>query len=474
MTGSVLIADDDGAIRRVLTEALTRRGHDVKAAPDGATLWRWAETGEGDVVVTDVAMPDMDGFDLLARLKRARPDLPVIVMSARSTLATAVQATQGGAFDYLAKPFDLDDLVRLVDRALGDGDGVPVAGEAEAGVATTMIGRSPAMQALYRTIAHLAGSDMTALITGESGTGKELVARALHDFSARRTAPFVAVNMAAIPRELVESELFGHERGAFTGAVSRRTGRFEEAAGGTLFLDEIGDMPADAQTRLLRVLQERSFARVGGRGAINTDVRIVAATNRDPEAMVASGTLRQDLYYRLNVVPLHVPPLRERAEDIPALLAAFTNQCAREGLRPKTFTAQAMARLRAHPWPGNVRELQNVVRRALLLSPGETIGAEAVARYLKVGPVEAGSGGGLGAIVERHVRAYLEAHDDALPIRGLYGQVLREVERPLVELTLRATNGNQLRAAELLGLNRNTLRKKIRELGIAVARGARS
>jgi two-component system nitrogen regulation response regulator GlnG len=473
VTGSVLVADDDGAIRRVLAEALTRQGYAVRTAPDGGTLWRWAEAGEGDVVVTDVAMPDMDGLDLLARLRAARPHLPVIVMSARSTLLTAVQATQGGAFDYLAKPFDLDDLVRLVERALGDGAAGPAAGLGEDPGGTRMIGRSPAMQALFRTIARLASTDLTALITGESGTGKELVARALHEFSARRTRPFVAVNMAAIPRELVESELFGHERGAFTGAVGRRTGRFEEAASGTLFLDEIGDMPADAQTRLLRVLQEGTYARVGGRGAITTDVRIVAATNRDPAALVAAGALRQDLYYRLNVVPLHVPPLRQRFEDVPSLVAHFVGLCESEGLRPKAFTAGAMDRLRAHDWPGNVRELHNVVRRALLLSPGETIGAEALTRYLRVGAGEPAGGDGLGASVERHLRTYLEAHDDALPIRGLYGHVLREVERPLVELTLKATNGNQLRAAELLGLNRNTLRKKIRELGIAVTRGAR-
>ncbi len=482
MTGSVLIADDDASIRRVLTEALTRHGYTVKAAADGDTLWRWAGQGEGDVVITDVAMPDMDGLDLLDRLRRSRPTLPVIVMSARSTLTTAVQATQGGAFDYLPKPFDLDDLVRLIERALvageaaGNGQSVAVAGD-DSAEPVRLIGRSPAMQALFRTIARLAGTDLTALIIGESGTGKELVARALHQFSTRRGRRFVAVNMAAIPRELVESELFGHERGSFTGATARRAGRFEEARGGTLFLDEIGDMPLEAQTRLLRVLQEGEFTPIGGRGSIAADVRVLAATNRAPTMLVRSGALRQDLYYRLNVVPLHVPPLRDRIEDIPALATHVMGVCEREGLPAKRLTPEAVERLKGHDWPGNVRELNNVVRRALLLSPGDVIDADGIATYLSDGFAGGTSGDGaegLGASIERHLRAYFGAHaDDALPIRGLYEQVLREVERPLVELTLQATHGNQLRAAEVLGVNRNTLRKKIRDLGIAIVRGGR-
>ncbi|MEX2648547.1 MAG: nitrogen regulation protein NR(I) [Alphaproteobacteria bacterium] len=476
MTGSVLVADDDASIRRVLTEALSREGYAVKAAADGRTLFGWAEGGEGDVVVTDVIMPDIDGLDLLARLRRARPDLPVIVMSARSTLMTAVEATQGGAFDYLPKPFDLQELVDMVGRALGEGNGRGASVEAEDGTdGARLIGRSSAMQELFRTVARLAGTDLTALITGESGTGKELVARALHDFSRRRAKPFVAVNVAAIPRELVESELFGHERGAFTGATGRRAGRFAEAEGGSLFLDEIGDMPIDAQTRLLRVLQQGEFTPIGARGAVAADVRILSATNQDPAALVRRGALRQDLFYRLNVVPVRVPPLRERRDDIPALVAHFMAACEMAGLAPRVFSADALERLRAHPWPGNVRELRNVVSRALLLGSGDTIDAVTVAACLRDGlgkPDEPGEDG-LGPSVERHLRAYFRAHGDALPIQGLYERVLREVERPLVALTLDATRGNQLRAAEMLGLNRNTLRKKIRELGIAVIRGGR-
>jgi two-component system, NtrC family, nitrogen regulation response regulator GlnG len=479
MTGAtILLADDDAGIRTVLTEALSRRGHEVRATANAATLWQWVTDGDGDLVITDVVMPDGNGLDLLPRLRRARPKLPVIVMSAQSTLLTAVRAAQGGAYEYLPKPFDLGELVGLVDRALrrpgarranGDGEGGP---EGHA-----MVGRSAAMQELFRTVARLAGTDLTAIVIGESGTGKELVARALHDFGRRRNGPFVAVNMAAIPRELVESELFGHEKGAFTGASARREGRFTEARGGTLFLDEIGDMPPEAQTRLLRVLQQGEYTPVGARGTVLADVRIVAATNRDPLRLVRQGLLREDLYYRLNVVPLRVPALRERREDIPALVARFVERCAEEGLEPKVFGQSAMARLQSYDWPGNVRELDNLVRRLLVLTPGAEVAPDAVDRELRSGPpgpqAGNGEGGGLGGSVERHLRDYFAAHAGELPSSGLYDRVLREVERPLIELTMVATRGNQLRAAEVLGLNRNTLRKKIRGLGIAIGRGAR-
>ena len=317
---TVLIADDDRSIRTVLTQALGRAGYQVRSTGHAATLWRWVEDGEGDLVLTDVVMPDENGLDLIPRIRRVRPDLRVVVMSAQSTLITAVKAAQRGAFEYLPKPFDLEELLGVVGRALATPAPVPVT-EAEprdADERLPLIGRSPAMQEIYRTIARLTTADLTVMINGESGTGKELVARALHDYGKRRAGPFVAVNMAAIPRELIESELFGHERGAFTGALNRSPGRFEQANGGTLFLDEIGDMPPEAQTRLLRVLQEGEFTSVGGRQPIKANVRIVAATHRDLRAAIRQGLFREDLFYRLNVVPIRLPPLRERVEDIPA------------------------------------------------------------------------------------------------------------------------------------------------------------
>jgi len=313
-------------------------------------------------------------------------------------------------------------------------------------------------------------------IIGESGTGKELVARALHDFGKRRNGPFVAINMAAIPRELIESELFGHEKGAFTGATARSIGRFEQAQGGTLFLDEIGDMPIEAQTRLLRVLQEGEFTAVGGRVPIRADVRIVAATHNDLRQLIRQGLFREDLYYRLNVAPMRLPPLRERTADIPALVKYFSGLAVREGLPVKRLDEAAMGRLRAHRWPGNVRELENLVRRLAALYSQEVIGVDVVEAELadtpmSDDPLEMVGAEGLAGAVERHIKDYFAAHKGGLPAAGLYDRVLREVERPLIVQTLGATRGNQIRAAHLLGLNRNTLRKKIRELDIPVVRG---
>ncbi len=493
---TILIADDDRAIRTVLSRALGREGYEVRTTGTAAGLWRWIEAGEGDLVITDVVMPDENGLDMIPRIRKLRPQLRVIVMSAQNTLLTAVKATESGAFEYLPKPFDLRELATVVERALSE----PRPRSAPAGEAPgadeeqlPLIGRSPAMQDIYRTLARLMATDLTVTIYGESGTGKELAARALHDYGKRRHGPFIAINMAAIPRELIESELFGHEKGAFTGAGARYAGRFEQASGGTLFLDEIGDMPLEAQTRLLRVLQDGTYTTIGGRAPIRADVRVIAATHRDLRQMVRQGLFREDLYYRLNVVPIRLPPLRERSEDIPELVRHFVARAEAEGLPGKALTAEAMADLMAYRWPGNVRELENLVQRLSALYSQEVIGRPELRAELAEAP-GGGPGGGpggaqggisggsavseapaesLGGAVERHLQEYFLAHQDELPAAGLYDRVLREIERPLIELSLAATRGNQIRAAKLLGLNRNTLRKKIRDLDIQVIRGLR-
>ncbi|MGE0419891.1 MAG: nitrogen regulation protein NR(I) [Acetobacteraceae bacterium] len=483
---TILVADDDRSIRTVLTQALGRSGYQVRSTGNAATLWRWVEEGEGDLVITDVVMPDENGLDLIPRIKRVRPDLRVVVMSAQSTLMTAVKAAQRGAFEYLPKPFDLQELLSVVGRALAQPVEPSVAAPEprDSEERLPLIGRSPAMQEIYRTIARLTTADLTVMINGESGTGKELVARALHDYGKRRGGPFVAINMAAIPRELIESELFGHERGAFTGATNRSQGRFEQANGGTLFLDEIGDMPPEAQTRLLRVLQEGEFTSVGGRQPIKANVRIIAATHRDLRAAIRQGQFREDLFYRLNVVPIRLPPLRERAEDVPLLARHFLDRARDDGLPAKTLDQGAIDRLRQYSWPGNVRELENLMRRLAALCPEEVVTADIVSAEL----ADAGPGGEpptapsaavaapagpdtLSRAVERHIKEFFAAHNDGAGITDLYDKVLAEVERPLIRLTLGATRGNQIKAAAMLGLNRNTLRKKIRDLEIPVVRG---
>ena len=479
--GTILIADDDRSIRTVLDQALGRVGYDVRSTGNAATLWRWVQDGEGDMVITDVVMPDENGLDMLPRIKKLRPDLPVVVMSAQNTLLTAVKATERGAYEYLPKPFDLKELLAVVERALSApkktaASAPAVAPEEEERL--PLIGRSPAMQDIYRVLARLMGTDLTVMITGESGTGKELVARALHDYGKRRAGPFVAINMAAIPRELIESELFGHEKGAFTGANTRSTGRFEQADGGTLFLDEIGDMPLEAQTRLLRVLQQGEYTTVGGRTPIRTDVRIIAATNRDLRQQINQGLFREDLFYRLNVVPVRLPPLRERTEDVPDLVRHFLGEAMKEGLPTKTLATEAMERLKRYSWPGNVRELENLVRRLAALYSEETIGIEVIESELAEplpgrASEESRQDDNLASTVEGHLGRYFAAHGDSLPPNGLYDRILHEVEKPLISLSLMATRGNQIKAAQMLGLNRNTLRKKIRELDIQVIRGVK-
>jgi two-component system nitrogen regulation response regulator GlnG len=483
MEGTILVADDDRTIRTVLAQALTRAGCRVRATGTATTLWRWIEEGEGDVVVTDVMMPDGDALDLLPAIRKRRPELPVIVMSAQNTVMTAIRAAEVGAYEYLPKPFDLREVLGQVSKALNQRTRRMPVPEEEAAAATRednlpLIGRSPAMQEVYRILARLMNTDLGVMITGESGTGKELVARALHNYGLRKAGPFVAINMAAIPRELIERELFGTERGAFPGADAPVAGKFEQARGGTLFLDEVGDMPLDAQTRLLRVLQEGEFTRVGGREVQTADVRIVAATHQDLRTLINEGRFREDLFYRLNVVPIRLPPLRERLEDVPDLARAFLRKAEGEGLPRKTISKDALDILRKQEWTGNVRELENLMRRLCVLCPDDLISGAAVTQEISARPSSAATPQAaqpqrLAHAIEAHLRRYFDLHGDGLPPDGLYDRVLKEMELPLIALSLAATRGNQVRTAELLGINRNTLRKKIKDLDIRVTRGKR-
>ncbi|QKG71603.1 nitrogen regulation protein NR(I) [Erythrobacter mangrovi] len=462
MTHSVLLVEDDKGIATVITEALREEGYDVTTCESIARRDALLADGGFDVMLTDVILEDGDGLASIDVVRECAPDMPVIVLSAQNTLDTAVRASDSRAFEYFPKPFDLDELTQAVRQAVANRPSVSNGGESDEG-ALPLIGRSPAMQGVYRMITRVLRNDLTVLVTGESGTGKELVAEAIHELGARKTGPFIAVNMAAIPHDLLESELFGHERGAFTGAVSQQIGKFEQANGGTLFLDEIGDMPAEAQTRLLRALQSGRIRRVGGRQEIGVDVRIIAATNRDLAPMIADGRFREDLYYRLNVVPIHLPPLRERREDIAALVRHFLVQAATEGLPRRQIGEDAIARLAVRQWPGNVRELRNVVFRLALLAREDVIDASTVEDCV---PAETSGG-------EAPIRDGFEsALGEWLAINGpsqgtLYHAALASFEKPLFEHALRETDGNQLRAAQLLGINRNTLRKRLSELRIA-------
>ncbi|MEY2928286.1 MAG: nitrogen regulation protein [Pseudomonadota bacterium] len=471
--GPVLVVDDDEAIRLVVGEALRRDGHRVETAANSAEAWVKLETTNPAVLITDVILPDADGLDLVPAILERYPGLPVIVISAQNTLATAVRATEKGAFEYLPKPFDLDELCAAVREGLKrrgtQDDTLAIVGDDSA---MPLVGRSPAMQDVYRIIARVVANDLGVLILGESGTGKELVARAIHDLGARQKGPFVAVNMAAIPRELIEAELFGHERGAFTGAAARVAGRFEQAARGTLFLDEIGDMPMEAQTRLLRVLQSGEFTTVGGNRPIKANVRIVSATNKNLQTLVESGSFREDLYYRLNVIPIDLPPLRQRGEDITILARHFLEKAAAEGLPRKLLDGGAAQRLVAHPWPGNVRELENLMRRLAVLARDTLISADLIDQQLgQLGLVPTAAAkehadDSLSLAVQLHLSGYFASFGGALPPDGLYYRMLGTFEEPLLKASMAAVKGNQINAAKLLGINRNTLRKKLMDLGI--------
>ena len=459
----VLLLEDDDSIALVITAALEA---------EGLSVTRCATIGERDLLlqsqrfvafVTDVMLPDGDGIATLGKARERDPTMPVIILSAQNTLDTAVRASETGAFEYFPKPFDIDELARTVRQAAGKRSAAEMAADEEvASPALPLVGRSPPMQAVYRMITRVLRNDLTVLVLGESGTGKELVAEAIHQLGHRAHGPFVAVNTAAIPAELIESELFGHEKGAFTGAVARQIGKFEAAAGGTLFLDEIGDMPMQAQTRLLRALQSGTIRRVGGNDDIRFDARIVAATNRDLQPMIAAGQFREDLFYRINVVPIELPPLRERPDDIEALARHFLQLAASEGLPRRRMADDAVALLARQGWRGNVRELKNFIFRLALLAREELIDAATVQPMLD--QIRQPDGGGQVPDLGRAVSHWLlENRPEA---GAIYDHALAAFERPLFGAVLERTGGNQLRAAQLLGINRNTLRKRLGELAI--------
>ncbi len=461
---SILLVEDDESIAIVITAALEAEGFHVDRCDSVAERDRLLAQNAYRALVTDVILTDGDGIETLGAVRALHPKLPIIILSAQNTLDTAVRASDTGAFEYFPKPFDLDELARTVHQAIGAGSaGEAGLDEEPDGQGLPLVGRSAPMQAVYRMITRVLRNDLTVLILGESGTGKELVAEAIHQLGQRRTGPFVAVNTAAIPAELIESELFGHEKGAFTGAVAQHIGKFEQAAGGTLFLDEIGDMPMQAQTRLLRALQSGSIRRVGGREEVRIDARIIAATNKDLEPLIAAGQFREDLYYRINVVPIHLPPLRERPDDIEALARHFLGLAANEGLPRRHLTADAAALLARQPWRGNVRELRNFIYRLALLAREDMVDAAALEPLLAQSaraeetPDEA-------ATLDGAVAGWLRRTN---PAQGtVYDTALAAFERPLFAQVLASTNGNQLRAAQVLGINRNTLRKRLGELAL--------
>ena len=459
----IWIVDDDSSIRWVMEKALTRAGLNCRAFESGDDMLAALGTEEPMVVVSDIRMPGMDGIRLLSEIRTQQPDLPVIITTAHSDLDSAVSAYEEGAFEYLPKPFDIEEMVSTVNRAQSQRTQSASGSEGEVrGSNTEIIGNAPAMQEVFRAIGRLAQSHITVLINGESGTGKELVARALHRHSPRSNNAFVALNMAAIPQELMESELFGHEKGAFTGANSRREGRFEQARGGTLFLDEIGDMPAATQTRLLRVLQDGEFFRVGGVDSIKADVRIIAATHQKLESLVETGAFREDLFHRLNVIRIHVPKLSERREDIPQLLRHFLVAASAElGVETKVLTQQAESVLTDLPWPGNVRQLENTCRWLTVMAAGREVLLSDLPPELVQGTVD----GDVGEAATWHDQLAGWAHQQlAAGQSNVLRQALPLFESIMIEAALHHTGGRKAEAAELLGWGRNTLTRKLKEL----------
>ena len=456
----VWIVDDDQSVRWVLEKALKQADMETRSFERAEHLLEAIGDGAPDVLITDVRMPGMSGIALLDRLSSTCPDLPVIVITAHSDLENAVAAYKGGAFEYLPKPFDIDEAVELVHKAARVNGHGTASEDMSANAMASMIGQAPAMQEVFRSIGRLSGSSMTVLITGESGTGKELVARALHDHSPRASKPFVALNTSAIASELLESELFGHEKGAFTGADARRIGRFEQANGGTLFLDEIGDMSPALQTRLLRVLAESEFYRDGGQTAIKVYVRVIAATNQDLARAVKEARFREDLYHRLNVIRINTPPLRQRSEDIPALLQHYLAEAGEElGATPKTIDADALDALQAFDWPGNVRQLVNAARRLTVTAPGNVITAQDI-------PGDLGGSDTPAQGAKEWTRMLASWAERQLQREGkpLLDSALPEFEKTLIQLALSRTNGHRQDAAKLLGWGRNTLTRKMKAL----------
>ncbi|GMQ88801.1 MAG: two-component system response regulator NtrC [Gammaproteobacteria bacterium] len=461
--GSVWVIDDDQSIRWVLEKALEKADMDVKSFSSASGILETLERGQPDALITDVRMPGMDGFDLLTRIQERFPELPVIIITAHSDLGSAVTAYEGGAFEYLPKPFDVEEAVELTRRAVDHGR--ITKGEvkpASSSEVPEIIGEAPAMQEVFRAIGRLSRSNITVLINGESGTGKELVARALHRHSPRADKPFVALNMAAIPRDLLESELFGHERGAFTGAQTQRVGRFEQSDGGTLFLDEIGDMPAEMQTRLLRVLSDGEFYRVGGRVPVKVNVRIIAATHQDLEQSVKDGGFREDLFHRLNVIRVHLPSLRERREDIELLMRHFLQQAAQElDVDSKHLLAETAVYLKQRDWPGNVRQLENLCRWLTVMASGQDIRIDDLPSELRQAQSSGPTGGGWEAALKNWVDKKLADGEE-----GILNEALPAFERIMIEVALARTGGRRQDAARLLGWGRNTLTRKIKDLEI--------